>query len=89
MQLIITQYNIAVLLHLSMQPLKLQKQLRAISNVRVASTGGSAAGNTTVVVIIEEPLPLISILGEMPQVEAAVSKGSSIQVMLEPTHPAV
>jgi hypothetical protein len=65
------------------QMMKLQAQLRGVTNLRLVSAGGSAAGNTTVVVSIDKPLPLINILRKMPPVKGVVKKEKNIQVALE------
>ena len=62
--------------------MKLEAQLYEVPNLRLVSVGGSAAGDTKIVVIIDKPLPLVSILREMPPVKSVGKKGENIQVAL-------
>ena len=66
------------------QVLKLQSNLRGVPDLKVVSVGGSAQGTNTITVALNQPLPLISLLREMPLVEDAVSWGESIRVTLKP-----
>jgi hypothetical protein len=69
------------------QVLKLQTHLRKAPYVSLVSAGGSATGNTTVLVVLDKPLPLLSILKEIPLVETATREGGRICIALRSTKP--
>ena len=58
-------------------------QLQRVPNLQVVSFKGSSTGESMVVVVANRPLPLPSILREIPSVESAVSNGGKIQVTLK------
>jgi vacuolar-type H+-ATPase subunit H len=60
----------------------LQDKIREIASLRLHSVGGSAAGNTTIVVVLDEPLPLVRILAEMLSTRAIVNEGENIILFL-------
>ncbi len=59
--------------------------LRQVSFLQIMSLSGSTNGERTITVSIIRPLPLLSILREMPQVDASM-KGDKIQVVLKTTN---
>ena len=61
----------------------LEESLGRVKNLRVVLVGGSAREGTRIVVSAEEPVPLLSVLSEMPPVEQAVKKGNDIQITLK------
>ncbi len=67
---------------------KLRAYLSMVPSIRVASVGGSASGGTTIVVILDKPLPLVSILNEIPLAKGVVKKEKNIRVALELPQPA-
>ena len=55
--------------------------------MRLVLTGGSSDGEATVTADIEQPLPLLKILREMPLVKSVVEQKNNIKVALK-TEPA-
>lgn len=70
------------------QMIKLQAYLRAVPDLQLASVGGSAAGDAMIIVIADKPLPLVSILSEMPLAKDVIKKERNIQMALEIPQPA-
>jgi colicin import membrane protein len=62
---------------------KLEEYLRQVQNLHLVSVGGSTEEGTKIVVSAEEPIPLASVLREMPSIEQVVRKGKEIQVTLK------
>ncbi len=69
------------------QVLKLQALLRKAPYISLVSAGGSATGNTTILVVIDKPLPILSVLREIPLVETVTRKGERICIALRSTEP--
>ena len=63
---------------------KLEEYLRQIQNLHLVLVGGSVEEGTEIVVSADKPIPLISVLREMPSVEQVVKKDKEIQVRLKP-----
>jgi len=61
----------------------LGKELSQVENLRLVLVGGSVDKGSRIVVSAEEPIPLLSILREIPIVEDVVRKGGEIQVTLK------
>ena len=61
----------------------LAKGLRQVENLRLILVGGSVDRGSKIIVSAEEPVPLLSILREMPVVEQVFRKGAEIQVRLK------
>ena len=57
--------------------------LREVPILQVVSLSGSATRDNTVVVVANRPLPLLSVLREMPPVETAIVSGNKIEVTLK------
>ena len=65
------------------QVLRLQALLREVAGLRLVSAGGSADGDSTIVVHAEERLPLPSILSQVPIINGVVIGEKSIQLVME------
>ena len=65
------------------QILRLQSYIRKIPELRLVSVGGSAAGDATIVVESDRPLPLVSILSNIPLAKDVVRTDKNIQMALE------
>ncbi|MFC1892488.1 hypothetical protein ACFLYR_00390 [Chloroflexota bacterium] len=65
------------------QMVKLQAHLYEVPDLGLVSVGGSATGETAIVVVADKPLPLLSILKQMPLIKGVVKKENNIQVALE------
>ena len=63
--------------------LKLQSMLRDIPELLYVSVGGSADEENAVTVFTVNPLPLVSILGQMPIIKDVTKGENNIQVVLE------
>jgi chemotaxis protein histidine kinase CheA len=61
----------------------LAKGLSQVENLRLILVGGSVDRGSRIIVSAEEPVPLLSILREMPVVEQVDRKGAEIQVRLK------
>ncbi|GAJ21556.1 unnamed protein product, partial [marine sediment metagenome] len=59
------------------------EDLRQVQDLRVVLISGSVDGGSRVIVSVEKPIPLVSIIGEMPPVEQVVKKGKEIQISLK------
>ena len=64
---------------------KLEEYLRQVQNLHLVLVGGSVEEGTKIVVSAEEPIPLLSVLREMPSVEQVVKKDKEIQITLKPS----
>jgi hypothetical protein len=62
---------------------ELSEYLRQVRELRLVLVGGSGEGGTKIIVSAEKPIPLVSVLREMPPVEQVVKKGKEIQVTLK------
>ena len=62
---------------------ELSEYLRQVQNLHLVLVGGSVEEGTKIVVSAEKPIPLVSVLREMPPVEQVVKKGKEIQVTLK------
>jgi len=67
----------------SNQMKNLEEGLRQVQDLQVVLVSGSMDEGTRVVVSVRKPVPLVSVVGEMPLVEQAVKKGKEIQVSLK------
>jgi len=65
------------------QMMKLGEYVGQVQNLRLVLVGGSAKEGTKIVVSAEKPIPLVSVLREMPPVEQVVEKEKGIQVTLK------
>ena len=63
---------------------KLEEYLRQVQNLRLVLVGGSVEEGTKIVVSAEKPIPLVSVLREIPSVEQVVKKEKEIQITLKP-----
>jgi hypothetical protein len=61
---------------------KLEEALRQVQDLRLLLIGGSLDEGIKIVISAGKPIPLVSILREMPPVEQVVKKGKEIQVSL-------
>jgi hypothetical protein len=61
----------------------LSDSLAARTDLKVVWTGGSADEGALIAISVAEPVPLASILSEMPMVEGVEIKGDKIQVILK------
>ena len=61
---------------------ELEKSLHQIQDLRVVLISGSVDKGTKVVVSARKPVPLVSVVSEMPLVEQVVKKGEKIQISL-------
>ena len=64
------------------QMLKLQTHLREVPDLQLLSVGGSTDGGTRIVVVVDKPLRLASILSEMPLAKYVVKREKNIQVVI-------
>jgi len=62
---------------------ELSEYLRQVQNLHLVLVGGSVEEGTKIIVSAEKPIPLVSVLREMPPVEQVVKKGKEIQVTLK------
>ena len=62
---------------------KWEEYLHQVQNLHLVLVGSSVEEGTKVVISAEKPIPLISILREMPLVEQVVKLGKEIQVTLK------
>ncbi len=53
------------------QLIRFQRNLRGVPRLNISRTSGSRNGCTVITILIFEPLPLISLLKGMPEVEKA------------------
>jgi hypothetical protein len=65
------------------QVLRLQAFLREVAGLRLVSVGGSADGDSTIVVHAEERLPLPSILRQEPIVNNVMKRDNGLQLVME------
>ena len=68
-----------------MQLLRLQALIHEVPDLQFVSVGGSSAGDSTIIVIADKPLPLASILNQMPMTKCVFQKESNIQLALGAT----
>jgi uncharacterized membrane protein YqiK len=61
----------------------LEAALSQVENLRVILVGGSAGEGNQIVVSADEPMPLLSILSELPVIDQVESKGSEIRIRLK------
>ncbi len=64
------------------QMLQLRTYLREVPDLRLLSVGGSADGGTSIVVFVDKPLRLLSILSEMPLAKEVFKKRQNIELVL-------
>ena len=62
---------------------ELEEHLRQVQGLRLVLVGGSAEGGNEIVVSIEKPTPLVSVLREMSPVEEVAKRGKEIQITLK------
>jgi hypothetical protein len=62
---------------------RLLKHLREVAGLEVLLVGNSGDKKTQVTVFVGKPLPLVSILKEIPPVKSVIEKDNNIQVVLE------
>jgi len=62
---------------------ELEEYLSQVQELRLVLVGGSVEEGIKIVVSAEKPIPLVSVLREMPPVEQVVKKGKEIQVTLK------
>jgi len=60
--------------------------LAQVKDIRVALVGGSAEEGPTIVVSVEQPIPLLAILSELPSVEGVSKKDRGIEITLKAAH---
>lgn len=65
------------------QVLRLQAFLREVAGLWLVSVGGSADGDSTIVVHAEERLPLPSILSQEPIVSSVVKRENGLHLVME------
>ncbi len=65
------------------QMVKLQAHLYEVPELGLVSVGGSADGDTAIVLVADKPLPLLSILKQMPLIKNVAKKQKNIRVALE------
>lgn len=65
------------------QVLRLQALLSEVTGLRLVSAGGSADGDSTIVVHAEERLPLTNILSQVPIINGVVRGEKDIQLVME------
>ncbi len=70
------------------QILKFQRYLRDVPDLHLVSIGGASDGGASVIIVINQPLPILSILKQMPLVKDVVKQEKNIQLMLKETPPA-
>ncbi len=61
---------------------EVQRCLRQVEKLRLVMVGGSAGGGAQIVVSAEEPIPLVSVLKEIPVIAEVVKGGEEIQIIL-------
>lgn len=57
--------------------------LAQVKDIRVALVGGSADEGPTIVVSVQQPIPLLAILSELPFVEGVSKKDRGIEITLK------
>ena len=57
--------------------------MREVQNLRLVLIGGSVEEGTKIVISAEKPIPLVSVIREMPPVEQVIKKDKEIQVTLK------
>ena len=62
---------------------ELEEYLRQVQDLRLVLVRGSVEEGTKIIVSAEKPIPLVSVLREMPPVEQVVKSGKEIQVTLK------
>ena len=67
---------------------KLKAHLYEVPDLQLVSIGGSSVGQTMIIVTADKPLPLLSILSEIPMAKGVSKKENNIQMALRTTQPA-
>ena len=62
---------------------KLEESLSPLKDLRVLLVGGSTTEGNEIIVLIENPIPLLDILSEMSPVAQVTKKGKTIQITLK------
>jgi len=62
---------------------KFEEFLAQVKDLQLVSVGGSADEGTMIVVSVEKPIPLLSVLSHMPLVERVVKKDRGIEITLK------
>ena len=60
-----------------------KESLEQVKNLKIIWSGGSVDAGTLITIQAQEPMPLINILKEMPQVEKVEEKGEKITISLK------
>jgi len=61
------------------------ERLRRVPNVKLTSLGSCAQGTTMAIIAVAEPIPLTTILKEMPIVEEVIGQDHHVEVALKTT----
>ena len=62
---------------------KFERVLAQVKDIRVALVGGSADEGNMIVVSVQQPIPLLAILSELPSVEGVSKKDRGIEITLK------
>ena len=62
---------------------KFERVLAQVKDIRVVLVGGSADEGNMIVVSVQQPIPLLAILSELPSVEGVSKKDRGIEITLK------
>ena len=68
---------------------KFERSLAQVEELRRFSVVGSAYEGTKFIVFAEKPIPLLSVLGDMPSVERGVKKDGRVEITLRAKQPSI